>query len=387
MIGFELTEEQKATQTLAREFVNKEIKPIVPEFDRQPDYRDRVRWDIVDKLSEVGFRTMNLDKKYGGPGADLLTVAIVLEELAAGDPGVAFIPEQTMRSIQTLQLLGTEEQRQRFLIPLRDDSRFLIARASTESEFGSDHTLAYPNPIVNTTAIIDGHEWVINGTKQWSLGGAYAKLLIVLARTKEGLSTFLVPSDTPGVKVSHIHDEIAGRLCPRAEITFDNVRIPRENILETREQRDPRSSIRLASLVYPSSCIIGVGRAAYEAALEYARTRVQGGKRIIEHQAIGMMLADMFTQLEAARLLNWKVAWTVDHCEYGDPKLAAMNKAFAAEVVMKITIQALQIHGGYGGTQDFSAERHVRNAAFFQPASGTEQVLKIKTARFIDRGW
>ena len=199
MVGFELTEEQKAMQALARDFTNNEIKPIVAKLDRQPDYRDSVRWDIVDKLSEIGFRTMNLDEKYGGPGAGVLTAAIVLEELAVGDPGVAFFPEQTNRNIRSFQLLGTEEQCQRFLIPLRDDRRYLIAGAVTESEFGSDRTIGYPKPNVNTTAVIDGHEWVITGTKQWSLGGAYATLLIVLAR-RDDITQLFCEADSFGAR-------------------------------------------------------------------------------------------------------------------------------------------------------------------------------------------
>jgi alkylation response protein AidB-like acyl-CoA dehydrogenase len=387
MIDFELSEEQQDLQTLAREFVTKEVKPIAPKRDQQPAHRDIFQWDIVDQLDKIGFRAMTLAEKYGGPGAGLLTTVIVLEEVAAGDLGVAFIVEQTNKFVQMLQWQGTKEQCQRFLIPLRDDGRFLFASAATEADYGSDYFLPHPDIRVTTTAERDGDEWVINGTKQWSVGSAYAKLFFVIARTKEGLGRFLVLSDTPGVKVGHIHDSMAGRMYPRSEISFDHVRVPKGNRVEMSvEARDHRHRSRWAGLVYAAADNVGVARAAYEEALEYAKVRVQGGKRIIEHQAIGMMLADMFAQVEAARLLYWKAAWAGDHAEYGDPKVAAMSKVFSAEVAMKVATKALEIHGGYGPTKDFTVEKHFREAGYLLPSGGTQQILALRTARFLDQG-
>lgn len=387
MIDFELTAEQREIQTLARDFVAKEIRPIALERDQRRVNRETFDWRIVEQLHTLGLRAMTLAEKYGGSAVGAFTVALVLEELAAGDLGVAFIVEQTNKFVQMLQWEGTEEQCERYLIPLRDDRRFLFAAASTEADFGSDFFLPHPAMRVVTTAKLEDNEWVINGTKQWSLGSAFAKLFFVTARTEEGLGRFLVPSDTPGFKVGHIHDSMAGRIFPRAEIVFDNVRIPKANkVVAPAGAQDPRHRNRWISMVYASADNVGVARAAYEEALEFAKVRVQGGKHIIEHQAIGMMLAEMYAEIEAARLLCWKAAWTADHAEYGDPKLATMAKVFSADVAVRVARKAFEIHGGYGPTSDFAAEKHLREAAYLLPSSGTQQILTLKTAKFLEQG-
>ncbi|MBI2357884.1 MAG: acyl-CoA dehydrogenase [Deltaproteobacteria bacterium] len=194
-----------------------------------------------------------------------------------------------------------------------------MATAETEPDHGSDWQLPYEGFHMNTTAVLDGDEWVINGVKQWSSGAGRAKLYRVLARTSEGNAYIFVPSDTPGLSVHHVNDKLGERLCPNAGMAFDNVRVPKENLEsmlgESKVGLDVRSRIMRASNAYAAACNVGVGRAAYEAALAYAKTRVQGGRRIIENQIIGAMLADMFIELEAARLLYWKAAWAADHDE------------------------------------------------------------------------
>lgn len=384
MIDFELSEEQLAMQALAREFVEKEIKPVAAQRDRAPDHRDCFQWDIVEKASKVGFRTLTLDKKYGGPGIDSLTTAIVLEELAVGDLGFSVIIAQTVKFVQMIQWAATEEQCQKFLIPFRDDDRFLIASCATEADSGSDNITAYPDGRVSTTAVLDGDEWVIDGTKQWSSGASVAKLYRVLVNTEEGSANILVPYDTPGLTVGHVHDKIGERLCPNAEMIFDNVRVSKENMVgQPRKKLDPRSRHMRASNAYAGACPLGVGRAAYEAALQYAKTRVQGGRRIIEHQIIGTMLAEMFAELEAARLLYWKAAWTADHDEFYDPKLHAVAKAICSETAMRVTLKALQIHGGYGALKDFPLEKYVRDAVAFLHSDGTSQALRVRTANLL----
>jgi len=391
MIDFELSEEQRKWQTLAREFAEKEVKPIAAERDRLPDPGDCFQWDIVEKLSKAGLRTLTLDKKYGGPGLDSLTTAIVLEELAVGDLGVSAIVAQTVKWAQILQWTATEEQCRKFLIPYRDDDTFLIAVTITEADLGSDLCSGYGEGRVTTTAVLDGNEWVINGKKKWSNGAAWAKLLRVTAATAEGSDTYiniLVPRDTPGVKVVRIHDEMGGRLYPTVEVTYDNVRVPKENMIgEPRKKFDPKCTFMKATNAYAAACAVGVGRAAYETALEYAKTRVQGGKRIIEHQIIGTMLADMYAQLEAARLLYWKAAWVADRDEFYDPKLYAMAKAFCPEVAMRVAIQALEIHGGYGIGRDLPMEKYVRDAVSFLHSDGTCQASRTRTARCLAEGW
>ncbi|MFQ5853499.1 MAG: acyl-CoA dehydrogenase family protein [Candidatus Binatia bacterium] len=390
MIDFELSEEQQAIQRLAREFAMREIKPIALQRDHSPDHNDCFQWDIVEKLSKVGFRTLTLDEKYGGPGVDSLTTAIVCEELALGDLGISVIIAQCAKLVQMIQWTAPEELCRKFLIPFRDDDRYLIATCVTEADASSDIISGYPGARVATTAVLDGDEWVINGLKQWSSGASQAKLYRVLVRTEGGNAYVLVPSDTPGLTVDHNHDKIGERLCPNAGMAFDNVRVPKENLLpmvgKTGVNLDVRSRMMRASNAYAAACNVGVGRAAYEAALEYAKTRVQGGKHIIEHQLIGTMLAEMFIELEAARLLYWKAAWAADHDEFYDPKLHAMAKVIASETAKRVTLQALEIHGGYGITKDLPIEKYVRDAVAFSHSDGTNQALRVKTVALLTQG-
>ena len=388
MIDFKLSEEQRAYQTLAREFTQRHIKPIALERDRQPDHQDCFQWDVVEKGSKLGLRTLTLDKKYGGPGMDSLTTALVLEELAVGDLGISVIFAQTLKFIQMMQWETTEEQRQKFFIPFRDDDRFLIATTSTEADLGSDLQLPYPQKRITTTAVLDGDEWVINGAKQWCSGGPVAKLFRVLCLTDQGEASFLVPRDTPGVTIGAIHDKAGERFAINSEVVYDNVRVPKDHMTGGfRKEVDPAVRFMRASNAYCAACALGVARAAYENALEYAKVRVQGGKRIIEHQAIGMMLADMFAQLEAARLLYWKAAWAADRDEFYDPKLYAMAKVFCPEVAVKVAIQALEIHGGYGIERELPMEKYVRDAVSFLHSDGTCQASRTRTARCLAEGW
>ena len=387
MIDFELSPQQRAIRTMAREFVEKEIKPIALQRDRSPDHNDCFQWDIIEKLSKAGFRTLTLAEKYGGPGLDSLTTAIVCEELAVGDLGISVIIAQTVKIVQMIQWVASEEVCRKFLIPFRDDDRYLIATCSTEANTGSDNVSGYPDARVATTAVLDGDEWVINGVKQWSSGASRAKLYRVLARTEEGNAYIFVPSDSPGLTVDHIHDKLGERLCPNAGMAFNNVRVPKENLEsmlgESKVGLDVWRRRMRASNAYTAACNVGVARAAYEAALEYAKTRVQGGRRIIEHQLIGAMLADMFIELEAARLLYWKAAWAADHDEFYDPKLHTMAKVIASETAKRVAVQALEIHGGYGATKDLPMEKYVRDAVTFSHSDGTNQALRVKTAALL----
>ena len=383
MIEFSLTEEQRTIQESARKFVEKDVKPIALQRDRSVNHHDCFQWDIVEKLSQIGFRTLTLDEKYGGPGVDTLTAAIVCEELAVGDLGVSVIVAMQAKLVQMIQWSLSEELCRKFLIPFRDDDRFLLATCVTEPNTGSDILAGGPNVRIATTAVLDGNEWVINGVKQWSSGASVAKLYRILVRTEQGNAYVLVPSDTPGFSVDHVHDKMGERLCPNAGMALDNVRVPKENLVHVLSGPSTpltvRSRIMRSSNAYTAASNVGVARAAYEAALEYAKLRAQGGKRIIEQQLIGSMLADMYIEIEAARLLYRKAAWAADHDDQYDPKLHAMAKVFASEVAQRATVRALEIHGGYGAMKDLPMEKYVRDAVSFSHSDGTNQGQRLKT--------
>lgn len=384
MIEFSMTEEQRTILDSARKFVEKEVKPIALQRDRSADHRDCFQWDIVEKLSRIGFRTLTLDEKYGGPGVDSLTAAMVCEELAVGDLGISVIVAQCAKLVQMIQWTVSDEVCRKFLIPFRDDDRYLLATCVTEPDTGSDILAGGPNVRIATRAVLDGDEWVVNGVKQWSSGASVAKLYRILVRTEQGNAYVLVPSDTPGFSVDHVHEKMGERLCPNAGMALSNVRVPKENLVHVLSgpstPLDVRSRIMRASNAYAAASNVGVARAAYEAALQYAKLRVQGGKRIIEQQLIGSMLADMYIEIEAARMLYRKAAWAADHADHYDPKLHAMAKVYASDTAQRATVRALEIHGGYGAMKDLPMEKYVRDAVGFSHSDGTNQALRVKTA-------
>jgi len=387
MIEFSMTEEQRTILEATRKFVAKEVRPISLQRDRAPDHRDCFQWDIVEKLSQMGLRTLTLDEKYGGPGVDTLTAAMVCEELAVGDLGISAIVAQCAKIVQMIQWTVSDEVCRKFLIPFRDDDRFLLATCVTEPDTGSDILAGGANVRIAVQAVLEGDEWVINGVKQWSTGASVAKLYRFLVRTDRGNAYALVPSDTPGLSVDHSHDKMGERLCPNAGMALNNVRVPKENLVHVlagpSTPIDVRSRLMRASNAYAAASNVGVARAAYEAALAYAKLRVQGGKRIVEQQLIGAMLADMYVEIEAARLLYRKAAWAADHDEYYDPKLHAMAKVYASETAQRATVRALEIHGGYGAMKDLPMEKYVRDAVGFSHSDGTNQALRIKTASLL----
>lgn len=390
MIDFSLTEEQRTILDSARKFVEKEVKPIALRRDRSADHRDCFQWDIIEKLSQIGFRTLTLDEKYGGPGADTLTAAMICEELAVGDLGVSVIVAMQAKLVQMIQWSVSDEICRKFLIPFRDDDRFLLATCVTEPDTGSDILAGGPSVRIATTAVLDGNEWVINGVKQWSSCASVARLYRVLVRTDQGNAYVLVPSDTPGFSVDHVHEKMGERLCPNAGMALNNVRVPKENLVHVLGGPDTpltvRSRIMRSSNVYTAAANVGIARAAYEAALEYAKLRVQGGKRIIEQQLIGTLLADMYVDIEAARLLYRKAAWEADHDEYYDPKLHAMAKVFSSEVAKRTTVRALEIHGGYGAMMELPMEKYVRDSVSYSHSDGTNQGQRLKTATLLAAG-
>jgi acyl-CoA dehydrogenase len=390
MLEFTLGEEQRAIQDTARKFVEKEVRPIAPARDRSANHRDCFQWDIVEKLSRVGFRTLTLDEKYGGPGGDTLTAALVIEELAVGDLGVSAIVAQCAKLAQMIQWTAPEEVCRKYLVPFGKDERYILAACATEPERGSDIHVGGTEVRIATTAVLEGNEWVINGVKQWSTCGSVAKLYRVLVRTEQGNAYALVPADTPGFRVDHVHEKMGERLAPNAGMALANVRVPKENVVHASAAQaglDARSRIMRSSHAYTAAQNVGIARAAYETALEYAKTRVQGGRRLIEQQLVGATLAQMYVEIEAARLLYWKAAWAADRIEHYDPKLHAMAKVFASETAKRVAVGALEIHGGYGAMKDLPMEKYVRDSVSFSHSDGTNQVQRLKTAALLAAGF
>ncbi|MCC7104341.1 MAG: acyl-CoA dehydrogenase family protein [Chloroflexi bacterium] len=395
MIGLTLTEEQQAIQQAAREFAEREVKPVRREREAIPDPTERFPWDLVERGSRLGFRTLLAPAAYGGAGADILTQCIMNEELGAADLGVATVFDQTSRLARMLFRFCNDDQRERFLLPFMRDDRALLAVGMTEHSAGSDAILPYdvPGAGPQTYAEQRGDRYVINGEKGFISIGSDASLYAIVARTNrsstfsEAMTGFLVKRGTPGLEIGAIWDKVGQRLINNADLVFENLEVPVADRIG--EEGTYGSMIRAFMRGGPTTAaalILGVGREAYELAAAYAKQRVQGGQPIIDHQAIGMILADMATRIECARLLVWKAAWATDYQEPFDSRLPGMSKVFASEAAFDCARYCLEIHGGSGIMKNLPVEKLLRDASTMFHSDGTNQIHRLRVLAGIKRG-
>lgn len=399
-MDFSLSPAQIAVRDTVREFVAREVRPVVLERDRIARPEEAYPWDLVRKASRLGLRTLAIPKELGGGGGDFLTRLIACEELAYGDLGLAETLNSTLSWSAVMTTLMNEEQQRRFIPPFLEDETFMLAQGLTEPDWGSDNILPNEDPRagVSTTARRDGGAWVLNGTKSFISNGNIAKLVFITARTDrtrgvaDGCSLFAVPAGTPGFRVGRVENKGGQRLNNNAELILEACRVPEENLIG-----EPGVGLQLlgrlgfANTLKTAGVAIGVARAAYDDAVAHASGRVQGSVPIIEHQAVGMMLADMLMKIEAARSLTWRAGWGVEHDPHYDPKLSFMTKVFAAEMVVDVTRRAAEIFGRFGICVGVPVEKYHRDALTLLHSAGTQQVLLIKTANAIAgktlRGW
>jgi len=375
MIDFSLSEELQTLQAKARQFAQQEIAPIAAEYDR----RGEVPMFIVERAFEAGLMNMTVPREYGGGGYGALASAIVTEELAAACAGITTTIMANGLALTPLILFATPEQMEKFVRPFCQKPQ-LAAFCLTERGAGSDAGA------IKSTAILDGDEYVLNGVKCFITNGGIASLYTVFALTEpekgaRGASAFIVPANTPGISITKIEDKMGQRASNTAEITFQNVRIPRTNLLG-KEGRGFPIALRTLDFARAGVGALGTGlaRAALEAALAYAKQRVQFGAPIFEQQAIQFMLADMATKVETARLLTWKAAWMADRGEKVT-LVSSMAKCYAADIAMEVTTNAVQIFGGYGYMKDYPVEKLMRDAKLLQIYEGTNQIQRLVIAR------
>ena len=372
MISFEMTDEQKQMQDVARKFTRNQIIPAAAELDEKAE----MPLNIIKEAFNFGLWNLNLPERYGGMGLDHLTEAILLEEIAYGCLGVCGAWAGNSLGLTPILLAGTDEQKNRWLCQFGQEPLF-AAFCITEPNAGSDVSA------VRTQAKRVGDEYILNGVKHFITHGGIARLHTVFARTGEpnsgakGLSAFLVPKDAPGLSTGKIENKMGDRASHISEIIFEDVRVPVQDRLGEEGQG---FKISMQTLDRTRMCIgaaaVGVARRAYEEALAYSKQRVQFGKPLYKHQAIAFMLADMATEIEAARGLVWQAAWKMDSGD-ADPKLGAMAKLYAADTAMKITVDALQIFGGYGYMKEYPMEKLMRDAKILQIYEGTQQIQRI----------
>lgn len=375
-MDFELTEMQKLFKKTVREFAEKEIKPLADKIDKE-EYFPK---DLYKKMGKMGLMGMTVPQKYGGAGIDRVSYMIALEEISrvCGSTGLILEAHNSL-GVGHIYEKGTEEQRKKYL-PKLLNGEGIAAWALTEPNAGSDAAA------IQTTAVLDGDEWVINGTKQFITSGDIAEVVTVMAKTDKtqgakGISAFIVEKDTTGFKVGQLEDKLGVRGSHTAELIFKDCRIPKENLLD----KEGMGFIGAMTILDRGrtaigTMAVGIAQGALDESIEYAKQRQQFGKTIGKFQAIQWMIADMATQIDAARLLVYRAA---DLEEKGKPFTieASMAKLFASEIAMKATRNAIQIFGGYGYTREYPLERFFRDVKLCEIGEGTSEVQRMIIAR------
>jgi alkylation response protein AidB-like acyl-CoA dehydrogenase len=375
MDDFELTDQQKALQTLAQEFAQRHIKPIAAEIDRLEVKigLSNFPWGMFKEAHKIGLKNIALPKEYGGMDADCLTQVVMIDELAFVDASCSKTLSQCWKQPMQIVYFGTQDQRDRFLGAMRDEPTYMIAAANTEPDYGSDNMLPYEGPEGGLKLSVKrkGDGYVLNGIKHFIALGGVASLYIVKGRSdrtvsvRKGTSSFLVPKDAPGFSVTAQHDKVGFRAYPNGQLAFEDVYVPKENLLAGKENFDT-SGGQMAGLndIELAATAMGIARAAFEAALDYAKQRVQGGKTIIQHQAVSGLLADMYMDLQAGRSLVWQTA-RIFSSGRRDTKMSMASARFTTKVVLKVTTDALTIFGGMGVMKELPLEKYVRDTMIF----------------------
>jgi acyl-CoA dehydrogenase len=371
MISFELTDEQREMQTMVRKFVKNEIIPVAAEYDEKSE----MPWPIIQKAFDIGLWNFNLPARYGGLELDHVTEAILIEEIAFGCLGISGAWDGNSLALTPILIAGTEEQQDRWL-PQFAEAPVLAAFCLTEPSAGSD------SAGMLTRAEKVGDEYILNGTKCFITHGGISNMYTVFAKTdrsqgNKGISAFLVAGDAPGVSMGKVEDKLGDRASHIAEVIFEDVRVPAHDLLG-KEGDGFKIAMQTLDRTRMSigAAAVGVARRALEESVEYAKTRVQFGKPIGQHQAIGFMLADMATKVEAARCLVLLAASEIDAGRV-DPKFGAMCKLYAGDIAMELAVDAVQIHGGYGYMKDYPVEKLMRDAKILQIYEGTQQVQRM----------
>ncbi len=377
-LDFELSEEQKAVRDAARDFAQNVLKPGVIDRDRE----QRFPKEEIRQLGELGFLGMMVDPKYGGGGMDAISYVLAMEEISKVDASCSVVMSVNNSLVcWGLEEFANEEQKQKYLVPLAK-GEVIGAFCLSEPEAGSDATSQ------RTTAIDKGDHYLLNGTKNWITNGGTASTYLVMAQTDaakghKGINCLIVEKGMPGFVVGAKEDKLGIRGSDTHTLMFQDVKVPKANRIGEDGFGFKFAMKTLAGgRIGIASQALGIASGAFELAVAYSKERKAFGKPISEHQAIAFKLADMATEIEAARLLCLKAAWLKDrHLDYD--RASSMAKLFASEVAMKTTVEAVQVHGGYGYVKEYHVERLMRDAKITQIYEGTSEVQRIVIARSV----
>ncbi|WP_147802715.1 acyl-CoA dehydrogenase [Alkalicoccus halolimnae] len=375
---FQLTDEQEMIRKMVRDFSEKEVEPTAAERDEE----ERFDRGIFDQMAELGLTGIPWPEEYGGIGADYLSYVIAVEELSrvCASTGVTLSAHVSLAG-WPVYTFGTEEQKQTFLRPMAEGKK-LGAYCLSEPGSGSDAAA------MKTTAVRDGDDYLLNGSKVWITNGGEADIYIVFALTEpdkkhKGCTAFIVEKEMEGFTMGKKEKKLGIRSSPTLEVIMDNVRIPQANRLGAEGE-----GFKIAMMTLDggrngiAAQAVGIAQGALDKAVDYAKERKQFGKPIGHHQGLGFKLADMATKVEASRLLTYQAAWKESAgVPYG--KASAMSKLFAGDSAMEVTVEAVQVFGGYGFTKDYPVERYMRDAKITQIYEGTNEVQRLVISKML----
>ncbi len=377
MVDFALNDDQRQIQQMARDFTLREIIPKAAYHDETGEFPK----EICRKAFELGLMNAHIPEQYGGAGLGVFDSCLIAEEIASGCTGIGTAMEANNLAEAPVIVAGSDEQKKKFLTPMTEELIF-AAYCVTEPAAGSDVAG------IKTRATRIGDEFVLNGQKIWITNAGVASWYYVLAYTDpdkahNGMSAFLVPRDLPGITVGKKEQNMGQRASDTRAISFEDVKIPKENLLG-KEGQGFKISMSAFDHTRPlvASAAVGLARAALEHAVRYAHERTAFGKQIFDFQAVSFMLADMAQLVDAARLLCWRSAWLIDKGER-NTREAAMAKVFSADMAMKVAIDAVQTFGGYGYSREYPVEKLMRDAKIFQIYEGTSQIQRVIIARHL----
>ena len=366
-----LNEEQEMIRDLVKQIAREKVTPVAAELDEKGEFP----WELMKLFAESDLFALFVPEEYGGLGKGVLDLCIVMEELSKACAGVSVSYAASALGTYPIILFGSEEQKKKYL-PQIASGKKLTAFALTESEAGSDAGS------IRTTAIRDGDDYIINGNKQWITNGGEAEIYTIIAMTDKkkgsrGASAFIVEKDTPGFSFGKKEDKMGIRCSATRELIFKDCRISKENLIG-KEGMGFLAAMKTLDKSRPgvAAQAVGIAQGALDDAVKYARERIQFGKPISSFQGIQFMLADMATQIEAARALLYAGARYVDSGAKDISKISSMTKLFASDVAMKVTTDAVQIFGGYGYMKDYPVEKRMRDAKITQIYEGTNQIQR-----------
>ncbi len=371
-MDFDLTDEQAGIRTLAKDFCDAELAPNARELDRTEAFPE----ELVPKLFDVGFLGATIPESYGGMGLDYLSYGLIVEETGRTDASIRSMISVNLGLVASSLLnYGTDEQKSEWLPRLATEG--LGAFGLTEPDHGSN-----PNGMTSH-ARRDGDDWIINGSKMWITNGSRGILTVVYAQTEDGITAFLVPQDSPGYQGTPLHGKLGLRAGDTAEVTLTDVRVPKENVLGDigRGLKIALHSLDNGRFSLAAGCT-GISQACMDSALSYAMQREQFGKKIAGFQLVQELLSEIYLDLEASRALYWKVAWKHDKGERHTVE-SSVAKTFCSEAAVRNANRAVQVHGGYGYSDEYPVGRYLRDARVTTLYEGTSQIQRLLLGRHL----